>query len=399
MAIYTISDLNNRQMPTIDSIKRALRMASENDITLRDSRPLMAMLNRMEEVSPRLAGAILTRKTGLSSYGWVIKSKQGNKEKATEVQQRLKKIINFILNECVRTPLYGAFALELEWVLMPSPMSYFQPRAKRLFHPTEIEKDFKTLYILETKSDGYGFTRQDIESIENHSSYYIYETDELFKQGGILRSIIFHEVLRNDTIQEWANYNKKLKGLIQALAPDNEKADAADGLRNFLTNNFAVTSKEVEFKLNDLSSGKSLESFPAFLDYLNKEIQIAILGQANTVELPNIGGSRAAVQVLDLIRQDILFADMNRVKTLIDDQLLLADYRWNVEKTAQESAFEFEFIEDQQDNHETFARVLESLMRSGVPLSKSEVYAKLNLNPPADASDALTRTMNDTVFV
>lgn len=395
MSIYTLSQLNNRQMPTIDQIKTALRKASETNQEYRDVRPLMAMLNRMEEVSPRLAGAILTRKTGLSSYGWVIKSRdtQFPKEKLLEIKNRLSKSITFILNECVRTPLYGSFCVEMEWRL--SGKNYYYPIVNRLYHPTELEKDFKTLYILEPKDDGYGFSRQNVEEIENYELYYIRETDELFKQGGILRSIIFHEVLRNDTIQEWANFNKKLKGLIQALAPDNEKSDAADALTNFITNNFAITSKEVEFKLNDLTSGKSLESFPAFLDYLNKEIQIAILGQANTVELPNIGGSRAAVQVLDLIRQDILFADMNRVKTLIDNQLLLADYKWNSDKSAIEAPYEFEFIEDQQDNMETFARVLESLMRSGIPLSRSEVYAKLNLNPPQDQNDELkieTRT-------
>ena len=386
-------------MPTIDQIKTALRQASETNPQYRDTRPLMAMLNRMEEVSPRLAGAILTRKTGLSSYGWVIKPRDNSysKEQLIEIKNRLKKTINFILNECVRTPLYGSFCVELEWNL--SAKNFYYPTVNRLYHPTELEKDFKTLYILNQGDDQYSFTRQNIQDIENYQLYFIHETDELFKQGGILRSIIFHEVLRNDTIQEWANFNKKLKGLIQALAPDNEKSDAADALRNFITNNFAITSKEVEFKLNDLTSGKSLESFPAFLDYLNKEIQIAILGQANTVELPNIGGSRAAVQVLDLIRQDILFADMNRVKTLIDNQLLLSDYRWNSEKTAIEAPYEFEFIEDQQDNMETFARVLESLMRSGIPLSKSEVYAKLNLNPPQDKSDELTQQPQQGLFI
>ena len=103
-----------------------------------------------------------------------------------------------------------------------------------------------------------------------------------------------------------ANYNKKLKGLIQAKSDEGQKEDAAAALNSFVTNGYSITDKDVEFLVNDLTSAKSLDSFRLFIDMLNTDISIAILGQTNINDLPDNGGSRAAIQVQELIRKDIL---------------------------------------------------------------------------------------------
>ena len=75
---------------------------------------------------------------------------------------------------------------------------------------------------------------------------------------------------------------------------------------------------------------------------INRDIAIAVLGQANTSELPNHGGSRAALEVLRLISKDIFYSDMVRVESIIN-RFLLIGYRLNYDKTAVKTPFNFRF--------------------------------------------------------
>ncbi|MEM4626454.1 MAG: DUF935 family protein [Candidatus Bilamarchaeaceae archaeon] len=380
--MYQYAPLLSKNYPTLADIKTAIQQAETTIEAARDQRPLFAILHRMATASPRLQGLINTRKIALRGYKYVVTG--DDVKKAEETQKRLAKTIDILLSKSVDAQLFGSFLIQLSWEL--SPDKYFRPKVIKDFLPFEIGISTENiLYKAITGSNG----KLTKEIIDGNYGEYIYAKSDLQITGGILRSLIYHEFLRDATVQEWWNYNKKLKGLIQAKADDGQKADAAEALDNFIRNNYAVTDKDVEFLVNDLTSAKSLDSFRLFIEMINNEISIAVLGQANVNDLPSNGGSRAALQIQELIRKDILYSDMLFAKKIINEQLLVYDYKRNVDKNAEESPFIFDFIYDDNIEIESQARVIEIAIQNGIPLIKSEVYKNLGLTTPKIGDELL----------
>lgn len=378
--MYFYPPLQQKNYPTIAEIKTIIQQAESPNESERDQRPLMAVLSRMA-TSPRIQGLINTRKIALTGYKWNITG--ADEKKAKEIELRLKKTINTIIPKTVHAHLYGAFIIMLGWELKED--GKFAPVIKKDFPPVEVGLTVENeIYKAVTKNN-----KLLKESIDNFTGEYIFGTGSLDIVGGVLRSIIYFEFLKDQTIQEWWNYNKKLKGLIQAKADNGQKEDAATALNSFVTNGYSITDKDVEFLVNDLTSAKSLESFRLFIDMLNTDISIAILGQANINDLPDNGGSRAAIQVQELIRKDILYSDMLFAKKIINEQILLYDYKKNVDKNAIESPFEFDFIVDDISDLDVQARVLEIAIQNGIPLKKDEVYKNLGLTAPTADDEIL----------
>lgn len=371
------SGLRNKLFANLDEIKKAFMNA--DNIINPDQRELQSILYRMATTSnPRLAGLINTRRTALSSYNYNITNDTDN-----NIKTALNKVISQILHYSCNNSLYGAYVVELKWELINNVWS---PKIINQFLPFELEKDTNNNMKIVLTDNNFNVTRTQLE----YDQKYIIASDNMPFAGGSLRSLVYHEFLRQDTLKEWAQFNQKLKGLIQAKAENDEKIDASVALNTFMTNNYAVTNKETEFILNTMTDGKALESFGKFLDLLNNEMAIAILGQANTTELPKNSGSRAALQILNLVRSDIIFADMNKAKDIINNQLLLYYYQLNSNQSATESPFQFDFSYDADEDIEANSRLFENLSRIGIDVIKSELYTKLGLTMPLPTDEIIT---------
>ena len=69
--MYSNPDFLNAVYPSISKAINYFKLADMVPES-RDVRPLMSLLVRMTQVSPRIKGHITTRKTAISSYGWEI---------------------------------------------------------------------------------------------------------------------------------------------------------------------------------------------------------------------------------------------------------------------------------------------------------------------------------------
>src|SRR5687768_13476434 len=135
--MYQNAELQKNLLPEIKKAFATLKDADKTD-DKRDVRPLMSLLMRIVSASPRLRGHITTRRTGVSSFNWRIKTDDPAKQKlADESQARLKKIIKSILKYHTDTPAYGAMLLQIKWELMNGANV---PRLVKRFQPTEFEK-------------------------------------------------------------------------------------------------------------------------------------------------------------------------------------------------------------------------------------------------------------------
>ena len=364
--MYVYQPLKSKLIPTIEDLSNAVQMF-DIEFDKRDPRPFQACSLRVSNAVPRLAGNINTRKTGVQSFKWKIYNDYND-----EIFTLSKNLIQEIIRNYIKAPLYGVFAISYSWEL-DEKLNKFKPVNIKSYLPTELDFDEEeNIYII--KETNGSLVK---EKLEKNYIAFVPSTDWL---GGIMRSVVYYEALININMQEWHLYNKKVKGLIQGKTDTMDKAELVAAIKNFVTNNVAVTDKDAEILLNELA-GSNYQSYSDFIQYLKNETAIAILGQANTQELPKSGGSKAALQVLDMIRQDVILSDMLNIKYLCDKflvELINLNYGNDTNNVY------FDFIFDDNEDIETNARVVDILQRAGIPLIKAEVYQKTGFTMPKE---------------
>lgn len=388
--MYTLPALKNKTLPTISTALTALKKADQDDPASRDVRPLMAILSRIMEASPRLRGLALTRRVAVTSFDWsLIPADPDNGELAAAAAKRCRHAINRILNRHAQTPLYGALAIRLSWELIEGE---HHPAVVKRYHPTEIMRlgdDRSDVCVLE--GDANNPTKTNATLAADRQNWIVDYDEDSVADGGILRSLIFHEILRDESLQEWANFNRKIKGLIlgkhREHAGDDEIDAAVATLKGLTQHNFSVSSDAVTFEFVKLVDQLGAHSFADFKKTLETDESIAIVGQANTTELPNNGGSRAALQILQMISADIHYADLQRCEEMINGQLLLFDYQLNVDQSAIALPYRFGFNMAEERDTEKSARTVREALDAGIPLRKSEVYEQIGYSVPSDADD------------
>lgn len=394
---YQNSELDKIYLPTPTKIREAMKAADELDENKRDVRPLMSILMRVRS-GARIKGNLLTRKMGVASFKWQISANDAsNVEKASEATVRLENAIKFVIRHHELTAAYGVSLFGLLW----TPLTIGNtPSITKLFLPTEVEKyNESSAAILsdEAKPKRTVITKNETQS-------YLIDFDDEVERGGILRSLIELEFLRHKTITNWDELNDRLKGIIMGLVNWNElqKTGLSDleigeqinsldkALKEAGKSNYLRALSAVDIQLKNLVEANAANSYKDYISLLATDASIAILGQANTSELPQNGGSRAALQVLNLIRADILLGDMIRVEDLINDQLIKFDALLNY--STEEPPYKFSFIFDDNLDIATYSLIFSNLAQNGndVPILKNEFYRLQGLSVPQDGEETIT---------
>jgi len=399
--MYRWPRLNKKHLPNLKDAKRAMRRAdAEGDA--RDVRPLMACLQRLVEADPRLAGHVLSRRSAVTSFSFRLDAdREGAEESARRAARRLRPVIRDVMHHQLQAALYGAMVLRLS-VDYSEVLDAQLARTEKVFPPTEIERPTsKRADLRLLKENRGGFSRQEVPSDGRHltaigGEHWI---------GGKLRQVLFSEILRHQTVTEWANFTRKLKGIIQAAMEggvppegDPEREVAAKALRTMVEENYALTGDRTHFDFNKLVDAAGGQAFKQFKSTLESDIAIALLGQTGTEELPERGGSRAAVQVLNLIREDIHHADVRRTERIVNDQLLPLDYRLNVDSSTQagggseEVPYRFSVQVGEEKDAESAARTVAEAREAGLPLLSAEVYDRMGFSVPEGVPEVLPPT-------
>ncbi|APF16981.1 hypothetical protein Calab_1518 [Caldithrix abyssi DSM 13497] len=372
-------NLNKRVYPTLQEFFKYAQMADIKDPEARNIVPLMKILKRAFLANPRILGHYITRTTALASFDWQIVADDMNA--AAEAQRRVVKAIDYIVNNHAKTAFYGrnVYKLKIDAQGNEQNISIIEELDQQTY-----DLEFERLLLI----DESGRIIDEINLNENQNylvdimPFYVY-------RGGILRTLMPLEIIRYDIILENANYLRKLKGILQIInkgASTEEQTQAEIAAQKAIQHNYVVTSDFVEFKLNQIAQ-QAGTNFKDFIDLLNRDIAIAILGQANTPDLPSGSGSRAALQIQKMISADIMYTDMIRVEKLIN-RLLLLDYKLNFNPNATEAPYKFQFIEAQEQDIEKNAAALETLSRF-LPIKKQEAYAMVGLTPPEPDDELL----------
>jgi phage gp29-like protein len=137
----------------------------------------------------------------------------------------------------------------------------------------------------------------------------------------------------------------------------------------------------------------SIELYENFCTYLDRQVSKAVLGQTLTTEMPREGGSRAAAQVHQAVRRDILSADARRLAATITQDLIRPIVDLNFGPQRRYPQFTLALPEDQ--DIKVFADIIAELADRGLRISQKTVLDKLGL-PEPQAGEPLLESMRNT---
>jgi phage gp29-like protein len=362
--------------PSQQRILELLENSTLKEDKSRSTAELFKLLRKISDFNPRISGHILTRNTAISAFSWrIIAADSSDEQKAQEATTRLKETITALSSRHALTHVYGHQVYTLSW-----------SNDTGEFVPDLQEENYEDYECFEGKFFRYNGSKKYL--IEPSNELLLDASKSSNTQGGIMRSVLLSEILRIDTLREQANFIKKMKGILQVInkGGDGEERIAAEqAAATAIKENYLITSEMIEFKLNQITSGQSSPFSQAIADF-NKDIAIAFLGQANTTELPNSGGSRAALNVLSMISADIHYSDIMHFENFINSQLLKIDHLLNYGEY--EVPYEFKISIDEEIDREANGVAITALLDTGLPFLKSEIYQLAGMTiPPPDATE------------
>lgn len=389
---YTIE----KQMPELSDIIDCLKKADAKIKQYRDVRPLMAVLSRLESVDTRLASHINKRKIALLATKWDIVPLDDKFVDAAEmVKRRLRRVIHDLRKRHHEYALFGKFLAAIKWELKNwdgvDHGEYWTPTAVNIPSQWDFEAvdEYPKNCGIYTHDPGPIVRNKIADSVEQSFVSNVVRSQH---PGGILRAIIFHEWLLNQDIQDWRNFNRRVKGLVVATFDNSKPSDATaeeaaeKAVRQIGAVNYAAVPDSIKFDFLKVVDSVGQTTYKAFKDSLQTDIAIAIRGTANTSELPAHGGSRAAVETLTDIEEDIAFSDREQFAELVNEQLIPQDYARNYSESADipEIPFEFQWLIKDAEDAEANVRTMQILLDSGVPLYRDEIAKKTGFNPATD---------------
>ncbi len=357
-----------------DIVKRIV--AAEDSSPDRRDLSIFLELNKPLKNNLRLLNHFITRTTAITSFGWSIIDTTKSFKDYDRLMIRTKKTINYILNNHCYATLFGKSLFKLNLINDNNGSAL---KIEKSVPNTDFTSDINNIYLYENNVFR--------EKTETETINYLLDDVQYLPFAGIMRAITMFEIIRFDMIMENANFLRKVKGILQIIdkgASSDSSNSAALAAQTAIQNNYVITDEYVEFRLNQIAASSGA-SFKEYIDMLNNDISIAVLGQANTTQLPNNGGSRAALQVLQLISKDIFYSDMVRIETLINEYLQ-RDFKLNYGTGVMPYKFTLNYFED--TDPEKNASILETIVRI-MPVRQDEAYKLVNLTPPKDGESVI----------
>lgn len=366
--------------PTLKAFQSMALAADSTDDAQRDCTQLDKHLSNFARQNGRIRGNIRKRRAAVASWGWqIVPNDPAGAEEAAAATLRLASAIDAVINAVCEYSLYSRFVIQLNWadVVSETGISYRKPVPVKL-RPHQSD----------SREDGFVQLMPTRKVIQPDDQNYVWAVDEPDARSGDMLAIGEMEIMRRDMVIEWANYNRKLKGIIQGIdlgTSDDERKVAEEAMANAINHNFVLTDEFVKFNFAQLVAAGGGESFKLLADELRTAITVAILGEANTTELVQNGGSRAAVQIQAQIGADIMWTDINLANEVINSQLLVHDRMVNYQSNV--LPYRFRMTVDEATDREANVVVAREALTAGIPLVKAEVYRNIGYSQPATGDE------------
>ncbi len=157
-------------------------------------------------------------------------------------------------------------------------------------------------------------------------------------RGGLLRVTALAFLGKNYALKEWLTFAEIFGMPIRVARYDpsasvEEKRELLDMLTSMGSEAAGVFSKAVELEIIEANRGTPNPPYDRLVNFLNREMTKAWLGQTLTVDMADQSGSKAAAEVHDRVRKDILLDDIRKEGRTVRRDILrpLAQFKFGLE--------------------------------------------------------------------
>jgi phage gp29-like protein len=201
-------------------------------------------------------------------------------------------------------------------------------------------------------------------------------------RGGLARAAGWAYLFKNYILKDWVTFaevfGQPLRvGKYGPGASDTDKQTLLQAVANLGTDAAAIIPESMVIEFTEAHQAGSAELYRSFCEYLDAQVSKAVLGQTLTTELPRGSGSRAAAQVHDTVRRDILRADARRLAATLARDLVrpLVDLNLGPQRAYPDISI---VLPSDQDSRE-FADIVAELADRGLRVSQRAVLERLGL--------------------
>lgn len=212
-----------------------------------------------------------------------------------------------------------------------------------------------------------------------------------YDMAGTMRSIGRWFVIKQFAIQSWALFAEKYGfpvAVMKATEADynKNKATAIKLLQSVGANRYAYILKDMDFETVSANGANNVDVFKQLINEANTEMAIGILGQNLTTEVK--GGSLAAADIHDGIKDDIVTADIQFVDEIINDQFIRPLIALNFPELDEEDYPRYETEVDTPFDVQAEITAL-TLASNLIPIGKKHIYDRLRIPAPEEDEETI----------
>ena len=219
-----------------------------------------------------------------------------------DIKEELEKVFSFdIIDSMLDIPYYGFGVFELNWY------------ANKSFLFPKIEERFYKNFIIDNKVlkfNSLGMP-EDIPLYKAVHATYKAKPNKPYGQP-LFQTLFWLIEFKNASLQFWVELLERFGTPWVISKTEGDKNALADEIYNMLGGDGAVLDTEDEIKIETVKDGGN---FKELVEYIDNQIREVILGGNLTANVQ--GGSLAAANVHNAVREDLAQADENIVNQII----------------------------------------------------------------------------------
>lgn len=210
-------------------------------------------------------------------------------------------------------------------------------------------------------------------------------------RGGLERAAGWSYLFKNYVLKDWVTFTEVFGqplrvGKYHSGASEKDKQALLQAVSNIGTDAAAIIPESMLIEFTEAHQTGSAELYQRFCEYLDAQVSKAVLGQTLTTEMPRSGGSRAAAQVHEAVRRDILNADARRLAATLGRDLIRPIVELNMGPQARYPKIELGLPDD--SDVKVFAEIVAMLADRGLKVSQKTILDKLGIGE-AGAGEAV----------
>lgn len=400
LMIYTNGDLRNKLLPTLEQIRKYIRLATEKDLKYRDVRPLNSFLQKLPQVDRYYMGLMLARKIALLGFDYDIKFPDdvtvpdSESKRLAEVKTRfIKSKMHSTFNTIMNGILFGRSAVRLKWSKSDTYNNMVEKKTN--LEITELDFSFDNsdqLDLIRTNLN-YNFSRIPLDP-DIHLFVRYNPIDGICNDfiGSLAQTNMLYIWLKYTDYFNWSSANEKFADPLRyaqwkkGTNPD-EVAKVMAGLAQLGTDSYAGFSDDIQVKFLEALRTGITDMHKEFIAAVNTEMAVSVLGQTLTTDVKDVG-SFAAAKVHNYVRQDILWGDIIEFQNILTDQYVHKD--WDLNYGEPKIGYPaFRFITDETPDYESNARVISEGKAAGMKFKSDEAYKKIGYTKPETGDEVI----------